>query len=384
MSDVSVPVASVSADPVAGVPIAPFVPLVGNAVVRRREGFWGRRGAAERPKVNWLCHGYLAARQVTLLTALWKSGKTTLLSILLERLKAGGELAGQAVTPAKAVVVSEESREQWEQRIAKLDLEHVYFLCRPFAGKPVFEEWLGLLDDIDQLRQKEGVGFVAFDTIASLVPGSESNSVSVMRALLPLQRLTEQGMAVLLTHHPKKGMTQPGQAARGSGAFAAFADIVVEMSRCPHAREDDRRRRLLGFARSEATPRQLVLELNAEATDYACLGNFIDDDFLLNWDRLRFVLEDAHSKLTRREILEQWPADFPRPADNTLWMWLDRAVALGQLAMEGTGRKSDPFRYWLKTREEEWKKDPLYEFNRMCDESFKRFQEEQRRKGIAG
>jgi hypothetical protein len=31
------------------------------------------------------------------------------------------------------------------------------------------------------------------------------------------------------------------------------------------------------------------------------------------------VLEDADDKLTRRDILAQWPADFPRPADSTLW-----------------------------------------------------------------
>jgi hypothetical protein len=156
------------------------------------------------------------------------------------------------------------------------------------------------------------------------------------------------------------------------------------MSRCPHAREDDRRRRLLAFSRSDVTPRQLVIELNADATDYACLGNFMDDEFAVNWDRLRFVLEDAQGKLTRRQILEQWPADFPRPADCTLWHWLDRAVGLGQLAREGTGRKSDPFRYWLLAREEEWKKDPLYEFHRACEENWKRHAEEMKRKGMAG
>ena len=46
---------------------------------------------------RWLWHGYLAAGAVTLLTSRWKAGKTTLLSVLLARMGAGGELAGLSV-----------------------------------------------------------------------------------------------------------------------------------------------------------------------------------------------------------------------------------------------------------------------------------------------
>jgi len=33
--------------------------------------------------------------------------------------------------------------------------------------------------------------------------------------------------------------------------------------------------------------------------------------------------------------------------------------------VEGTGKKSDPFRYWLPTTEARWREDPLYEFHQM-------------------
>jgi hypothetical protein len=58
-----------------------------------------------RAEPNWLWRGYLAAGQVTLLTSQWKMGKTTLMAILLAKLNSGGELAGQAVTPARAAIV---------------------------------------------------------------------------------------------------------------------------------------------------------------------------------------------------------------------------------------------------------------------------------------
>jgi hypothetical protein len=35
-------------------------------------------------------------------------------------------------------------------------------------------------------------------------------------------------------------------------------------------------------------------------------------------------------------------------------------VELGQLACEGAGHRSDPLRYWLPEREEEWKQDAIY------------------------
>src|SRR5205823_12189701 len=72
------------------------------------------RRAALPPR--WVWHGYLAAGAVTLLTSQWKSGKTTLLAVLLARLHHGGQLAGAAVAAGKAIVVSEEPAALWANR----------------------------------------------------------------------------------------------------------------------------------------------------------------------------------------------------------------------------------------------------------------------------
>src|SRR5262249_41455896 len=66
------------------------------------------RPAAQAPR-DWLWQGYLLPGAVTLLTSLWKSGKSTLLAVLLSRLKTGGMLAGLPVRAGRAVVISEES-----------------------------------------------------------------------------------------------------------------------------------------------------------------------------------------------------------------------------------------------------------------------------------
>ena len=55
--------------------------------------------AAAQASLPWLWHGFLAPGNITLLTSQWKSGKTTLIAVLLSRLNAGGQLAGLPVLP---------------------------------------------------------------------------------------------------------------------------------------------------------------------------------------------------------------------------------------------------------------------------------------------
>src|SRR5207245_3028695 len=105
--------------------------------------------------VPWLWYGYVAGSNVTLLTSQWKSGKTTLLSVLLSKMREGGSLAGLNVRPGKAVVVSEESAMHWYRRSLKAPFgPHVRWLCRPFRGKPRPDDWHRLVDYLDKLRSE--------------------------------------------------------------------------------------------------------------------------------------------------------------------------------------------------------------------------------------
>ncbi|HKI36576.1 MAG TPA: AAA family ATPase, partial [Gemmataceae bacterium] len=319
---------------------------------------WGADlAAAAAAKTSWLWDGYLAHGNVTLLTSQWKSGKTTLLSILLARRETGGEVAGLALAPGRTAVVSEESALLWNERRQKLGFgPSVAFQCRPFRGKPTTEQWLALIDRLADLNVRRGVDLAVIDTLASFLPGrDESNAGLMLEALLPLQHLTERGMAVLLLHHPRKGAPADAQAARGTGALAGYADIVLEMRHYTRAAEDDRRRVLHGYSRHEQTPRVRVIELNPEGTDYRCLGALADLEFEETWEQLRRLFEAAHSKRTRAEVLAAWPVDAVAPNEGTLWRWLDQAVARGLLRCEGAGRKTAPFRYWLPGQEEKWK-----------------------------
>jgi hypothetical protein len=302
---------------------------------------------------SWLWHGYVGPGKITLLTSQWKSGKTTLVSLLLARLQQGGPLAGLAVAPARALVISEEGRADWQPRCQRLAIgTQVDLLCRPFTTQPNREQWLALVDTAAALHDRQGCGLVVFDSLAQFLPAHSENSAgALLECLTPLRRLTSAGMSVLLVHHPRKGKALAGQAARGSGALPSFVDILIEMGYHRHPDDVDRRRRLLAFSRHDETPRHLLLELQSDGRDYTVLADGPQADFGEGWLVVLDMLETATAKLTRQAILEDWPAGHDRPVATTLWRWLDIAARQGQVQQEGTGRPRDPFRYWLPERQ---------------------------------
>jgi hypothetical protein len=352
------PPATASAEPSADDPLAPYDPLK------------LRDLRAVDPNVSWLWDGYLARGAVTLLTSLWKAGKTTLIAILLDRLRDGGVLGGRSLLPGRAVVLSEESRDLWRLRADKLAFgDHITWLCRPFRGKPRTKQWLLLIDRLASRAATTGLDLVVIDPLASFLPGPDENSAAAMlKTLAPLQRLTAAGVSILLAHHPSKRSRPHGLASRGSGALPAFVDILIEMDRFDPKNDEDRRRRLHAYSRFERTPIHAILELNAAGNDYLHLGDFHQAECADGWERVRRVLEHAPCKLRRDEMLEDWPTeDLPAPAEITLRRWLDKAVADGKVAREGAGLRNHPHLYWLPGKEVEWPDDPLWWLKEMPD-----------------
>jgi hypothetical protein len=322
---------------------------------------WGSADmiASASPDTPWLWQGYLARGAVTLLTSQWKAGKTTLASVLLARLKTGGALAGRSLAQGRALVISEENADHWARRHRHLDFaDHVGWFFRPFRGRPRPSDWHAFIDGIASLHPRYEFSLVIIDPLAAFLPGSENSSSAVLEALMPLQRLAALGVAILINHHPNKGDPPVGQAARGSGALAGFADILIEMRLMPKADSADRRRRLWASSRYPETPGELIIEWSLDGTDYLARGTFLQEEFLRRWLPIHNLLAEAPRKLTRAEIRHNWPAD-DLPDRLSLRRWLEHAVENQLLKKDGLGRRSNPFRYWLPEREESWKNDPI-------------------------
>jgi hypothetical protein len=175
----------------------------------------------------------------------------------------------------------------------------------------------------------------------------------MLKPLKPLRRLTERGVSSLISHHPKKGATLPGQSARGSGALGGFVDIIVEMQAVSR-RADERRRLLRSFSRHRATPPRLVIEWTADGTDYRSLGTSVEVAYEQGCPALQAVLEQSEGPLTRHDILRRWPESALRPSGPTLWRWLCRAIEERRVLQDGRGTCEDPFRYYLPGMLDKW------------------------------
>ena len=75
----------------------------------------------ERNNVPWIWEGVIALGAITLLSAPDNTGKTTLLSLLLDRRRAGGQFLGRTVWPGKTIVCTEENHRLWSLRQPPLD-----------------------------------------------------------------------------------------------------------------------------------------------------------------------------------------------------------------------------------------------------------------------
>jgi hypothetical protein len=226
---------------------------------------------------------------------------------VLSRLGAGGEVAGFAVAPGQALVVSEEAASDWDARCRQLAIgPNVQFVCRPFQGaRPTEEQWFGLIATLENLHRRQSLDLIVIDPLATLLPGyAETTAPKMLDCLLPLQALANLGPAIWLLHHPAKGRRADGQTARGTGALAGFADIVMELSHYRRPRNPDRRRRICGYSRYPETPRHLILELNAEGTDYAVRSAAAAVPSLESWPEVHDILAGAYRKLSQQDILD--------------------------------------------------------------------------------
>jgi RecA-family ATPase len=278
--------------------------------------------------MNWLWRGYLAPGQLTLLTSLWKSGKTTLLSVLLSRMKDGGELLGLPVRPGKAVVLSEENPILWNLRQQRLTFgEHIGIISRPIAGKASAADWRAVIDHAASVLGTEGGRLLVIDTLATMLPsGVETNADCMVRALAPLRRLAEQGVAVWIMHHPHKGKARAGRWSRGTGSLPGSVDIVLEMQVFRPDDPYDRRRLLDAHSRHEETPRRLLIEWTANGADYRVIADPPDEEFERGWEAMRLVLSEFEDPQSAAEILRNWPPASPPPSRATLHRWLARGV----------------------------------------------------------
>ncbi|CAN5425185.1 hypothetical protein BH11PLA2_BH11PLA2_44130 [soil metagenome] len=319
-----------------------FAPLTSQLQLVSAESF----AASPNPELPWLWDGLLAPGMITLMTSRWKAGKTTLVSRLLKGLTKGETFAGSQLKPAKAVVLTEEPLSLWQHRHQSGEYgPGIQFSCRPFRGLPTPQQWADLLRELAETP----TDLIVIDPLVMFLPGPIENSASsLVNALEPLHALSDQGKALLLLHHPRKGGPADEISPRGTGALTGLADILIDLDRPLNSGLSDRVRRLRVTSRLRGSFRRLI-ELTEDGRDYIVLPEPADKEgFEAGWPVLKDLLDDADNRMTRKAILQGWPDDHDKPSKATLVRWLERAEKDGLIDRHGQGRCREPYKYFLK------------------------------------
>ena len=84
------------------------------------------------------------------------------------------------------------------------------------------------------------------------------------------------------------------------------------------------------------------MELNPEGTDYAALPSHAANPHDLT---LLEIIRESEHPVTAASLRQSWPDEHTRPDITTLRRWLGHLVEQELIAVSGSGKKNDPFRY---------------------------------------
>lgn len=300
----------------------------------------------DEENVNWLWEGYLAKGSLTLLSALWKSGKTTLISQLLRCMQFSEDFAGKTTRPCKVVIISEESKNIWARRSADLHIELITWIVpRPLKQKPNLTQWVQLLKNEAVFCKENQVDLVIIDTLSGLWGvKNENDAADVQEALTPLNYLLDQDIAVLLIHHTSKGETRASTSARGSGVLGSSPDILVEFKRNSENNPQSTERVLQSYSRFEETPQEVVIDL--VDGEYITLGTKSEVSKASKLNYVLSIIPNSPDGLTANEVLNEWDDDevgLKKPKVRTIHNYLNSLIASCQIEVVGeakTGKTS--------------------------------------------
>jgi hypothetical protein len=297
---------------------------------------------------KWLLDGFVSRGGVTLLSALWKAGKSTLLSHMIRAFDGrASEFIGRAITPGRVLYVSEEHEELWAERRDDLGIgDHVGMVHRPFKGRPSPAEWATFLGKVVESVAEFRFDVVIFDTISKLWPVRDENDAGqVEDALMPLWNVTNLGAALVLVHHNRKSDGKEFTGMRGSGGLPAFCETIIEFRRNTDDASDCKRV-LTSAGRYRETPAKLLIEKTPAG--YVSHGN--PDDPLVAatfgdnaWkEETLAVIPVGGQGATLAELQK-----VAKVREAVLKAWLDERTRDGELNQIGKGSKGSPIR-WSK------------------------------------
>lgn len=294
------------------------------------------------PTESWLWYGMVRRGAATMISAHPKCGKTTLISYLLKSLQDGGEFLGLTTQPARVLVLSEEDGPTIAERADIIGIgDHVGWYVRPFTTRPTMTLWKEWVAQTVQDCIEHRADILIVDTLMRNMPiRDENNATEIDDALLPLWKLMQTGVAIIIIHHLRKGGGAEGTGARGSTALMAWPEITMELSRTSPDDLDCTRRTLRSHSRFTQTPSEIIIELGDDG--YTVCNSVRDSEARGVHTAIHSMLSDRGEWMTHHEIASAMGK--PR---QIIESHLSQMVAAGVLSRSGSGARGDIHRYGI-------------------------------------
>lgn len=280
-------------------------------------------------KVDWIWDGCLMQGGMTILAALPKAGKSTLLFDLLAAIRDGRPFLNMNTRAGtRTLLFSEEPASLMHERWKRLgDIPNLRIVPLQIGLT-----WQKIVPYCKIKAQTDDRQLVIIDTLSRFWDVQDENDGrQVDAALTPLLTVCRNtGFALLLIHHTRKSGGSQGTGVRGSGALAGNADIILELSRL-HPQDRGSRRRLSGWSRFADVPDDLVIERGGKG--YILAGG------------------GEAERVTIRFVAEEGPVTAEQVAgaiDQTVrsaQRFLSDLVSRGIVTRTGAGNQFSPYQY---------------------------------------
>lgn len=294
-------------------------------------------------EVPWVVEPYIAVGAMTDLSGKVKlAGKTTLALDMVRSVPHGKKFLGQKTVKGPVVYLTEQPKVSFREAMKRAGLLgrkdfHVLFRSQAF-GVP----WPNVVERAIRECEDSGSRLLVVDTLsqfAGLVRDAENDSGAALAAMEPLQKAAARGIGVLTISHDRKGGGAPGDARRGSSAYAGAVDVLCQLRRTEG--NGPRNRRLLSaISRFDATPEDLLIELRDDG--YYSLGEPGEAAKEQVGREVRALL--PHSKLDAADIAAL--AEKTSIKRTQLQRVLDALLKKNLIHKTGKGVRGNPARYF--------------------------------------
>jgi hypothetical protein len=258
---------------------------------------------------------------------------------LLAARERGEDFLGRSVASGSCLFLTEEGARTLNDKVFAFDIagDQIEVLLR---NEVLDLTWEQIAEDAIRRCREQGHDLLVIDTAATwmgLEGEHENHAGYVTAAFRPLERCRELDIGVVVKHHASKAGGAHGKAARGSGAFAAAVDIMLELE---HVSDED------------DGPRVLKVQTRLDASKPDKVGvHYEDGAFDHTHDIANLKPNPTRADITglmadgkKRTLTEI--AETVGKSEGTVQRYLPKMHKSGLLNREGRGAFGDPYLYW--------------------------------------